>query len=902
MSAPTQTEPVALPSPKWRDRAILVAVLVAGTVLSILAGGNLQQTEALRVKERQTATKQAVVSAFNLELTRTTEAVRSAALMLEANPQLTREQFNQYMQKLVDNQLRVDLMEWQPVVPANKLAQFEVAARKTGLPDFRVLQPDATGARWEPVYGRDEYVPVLFAWPESYRTEGMDMSFSPQRMASKLQSRAVAEPVASGVFEVMKEGKVKSGTMAIAISSAVFGADQAARGYLAAVVDLSALFEKATRLADEAKFDLLVFASAARDAAPIYTSLGDGSDLKQIGTGLQSVTADDESTTVDFARQTWKVVLHPRPAFYDQVSANASRIALLAGMLSTLLIVMALYQLQVRRRKIERAESSARGALHALEIQSQQLQEALRIARMGSWQLDVATNRVVWSEELYRMQGLSPAFPPPDFTESAKLFTPESWERLNIALPRTVEAGVPYELELEMVRPDGSHGWMLARGEAIRDARNTIVGVRGVATDITERKSSEAVRARLEAQLREAQKMQAIGTLAGGIAHDFNNILATILGNTELARQDSAHNSSILESLEEIRKAATRARDLVQQILSFSRRQPTARKGIDLTPLVLEAGLLLRATLPARLSVEVHCAPDLPQVLADATQMQQIVINLANNAAQAMPSGPGDIRIRLDTVMLDAALSATDPGLRKLKSQSPGRVLRLTVRDDGPGMDEATCKRAFEPFFTTKAVNEGTGLGLAVVHGIVQAHDGVIAVESAPGKGATFTVYLPASHDAQAGTPSSGEGAVTPGPQQQNIGDGLHLLYIDDDDSLVFMLTRLLERQGYHVSGYTDQRDALAALRADPDAFDLVLSDYNMPGMSGLEVAREVRALRANLPVAIISGFIDETLRAEAHGAGVHELIPKAESAEALCESVRKLAREVQQNRPKPIH
>ncbi len=894
MTATTPARPVAHRSSRWRDRIILLVVLAAGGALTWLAGSSLEQTEALRVKERKTAAIQAVVGAFNLELTRTTEAVRNAGLMLESNPQLTRGQFNRYMQKMVENHLSVDLMEWQPIVPANRLAQFEMAARKADRPGFRVLQPDASGTGWEPVHGRDEYVPILFAWPEKYRTEGLDMSFSQERMASKLQSRAIAQPVASETFEVMKEGRVKSGTTGIAISTAVFDPDQTAIGYLAAVVDLSTLFEKATRLADAAKFDLLVFSSAAPEAAPIYVFLGDDSDLRQVTTGLRLATADDQGATVDFARQAWKLVLHPRPAFHAQLHTAGSRLAFAVGLGMTLLIVAALYQLQINRRKIERAESTAGTALLALERQRLLLQEALRIGHMGSWQMDAATNRVVWSEELYRMQGLNPALPPPDFAATAKLFTPESWERLNSAMSRTLEAGVPYELELEMVKPDGSHGWMLARGEAVKDAHDAIVGMQGVATDITERKRSEAVRAQLEAQLRESQKMEAIGTLAGGIAHDFNNVLATILGNTELARQDSANNPPALQSLDEIRKAATRARDLVQPILSFSRRQPTTRKWIDLGPLVLEATRLLRATLPARLKIDVDCAPDLPPVFADATQMQQVLINLANNAVQAMASGPGQIGIRLDAVMLDAALAGTDPVLLELKSRSPGRMLRLAVSDSGSGMDEATRQRIFEPFFTTKAVNEGTGLGLSVVHGIVQAHHGAITVASASGKGSTFTVYLPASGETQAGADASAGDAVPPLPEVRDARGELHLLYIDDDDSLVLLVKRLLERQGYRVSGYADQRAALAALRADPAGFDLVLTDYNMPGLSGLEVAGEVRALRADLPVAITSGFIDETLRAGAADAGVFELIPKAASVQAFCEAIKRLAERVQ--------
>ena len=251
--------------------------------------------------------------------------------------------------------------------------------------------------------------------------------------------------------------------------------------------------------------------------------------------------------------------------------------------------------------------------------------------------------------------------------------------------------------------------------------------------DITARKQAEAERASLEAQLRESQKMQAIGTLAGGIAHDFNNALATILGNAELARQDSANNPPTLESLEEIRKAGTRARNLVQQILAFSRRQPTARKPIDLAPVVTEATHLLRATLPARLSLAVHC-DQVPPVLADASQIEQVLINLGTNAMQAMRNAPGRIDIRLDTVILDATLTGAHVALEDLRARSPERRVRLSVSDNGPGMDAATKERIFEPFFTTKPVGEGTGLGLSVVHGIVQGHEGARLIRS-PVKG-----------------------------------------------------------------------------------------------------------------------------------------------------------------------
>jgi len=367
MIAPLSVQSVPRLSPKWRDRIILLVALAAGTALTLLAGRSLQQAEALRMKERQNTAAETVVSAFKLALTRTTEAVRNAGLMLESNPQLTREQFNRYMQNTVEYQLSVNLMEWQPIVPANKLPQFEADARTAGQPNYRVVQPDASATGWEPVHGRDEYVPVLYCWPERYRTEGLDMSFSPERMASKLQSRALGQPVASGVFEFMKEGVVKSGSKAVAISTTVFGVDHTAKGYLAAVVDLPTLFQPATSLADAAKFDLLVFASDAPDAALIYAWYGNGSDVEKMTTGLRMATRNDPSAKVDFARQSWKLVVHPRPAFYAGVQENSSRLAFVAGTGMTLLIMMVLFRLQISHRNIKRAEEEIRRLNATLE-------------------------------------------------------------------------------------------------------------------------------------------------------------------------------------------------------------------------------------------------------------------------------------------------------------------------------------------------------------------------------------------------------------------------------------------------------------------------------------------------------------------------------------------------------
>jgi PAS domain S-box-containing protein len=456
-------------------------------------------------------------------------------------------------------------------------------------------------------------------------------------------------------------------------------------------------------------------------------------------------------------------------------------------------------------------------------------------------------------------------------------------DRAVLASPEVLD--IPQEA---VTGADGQTRYLHTWKVALRDAQGVPTHLLGIAADITASLQSLVREALLEDQLRESQKMEAIGTLAGGIAHDFNNALATILGNLELARQDTLGNPSAQESLKEIHKAGTRARELVQQILAFSRRQPSERTRLDLAAVVQESVRLLRSSAPARLEIRVHCAASVPPVLGNAAQLEQVILNLGTNAMQAMHEGVGSIVVSLDTVLLDAALAESQSPLSTLYQQHPGLTVRLSVADTGPGMDTPIRERIFEPFFTTKPVGEGTGLGLSVVHGIVRGHGGVITVQSQPGRGTTFTLYLPVA-EGSVDAPESRPEAVVPLPLA-----GLHgerrILYVDDDEALLFLVKRLLERRGYFVSIYQDAQAALAALRADPSAFDLVLTDYNMPRLSGLDVAREARAIRPDLAVAVASGFLDETLRAQASQAGVSKLIFKADNVEDFCAMVQHLA------------
>lgn len=327
-----------------------------------------------------------------------------------------------------------------------------------------------------------------------------------------------------------------------------------------------------------------------------------------------------------------------------------------------------------------------------------------------------------------------------------------------------------------------------------------------------------------------------------------------------------------------------RARALVQQVLSFSRRQPTERKLLVLAPLIEESMHLLHATLPARVTLEVECDANVPAVFADPAQIEQIAVHLVVRATHTMRHNPVHIDVRVDSVVLDEALARRYPALRRLHAQHPGRAVRLTVSDNGPGMDAITREGLFEPVTITKRPDENSVLSLAELHDIVQEHDAALVVDSEPGQGAKFTLYLAAAG------PQVSAGTAIAAPEA---GGGLRILYLDDDVSLVHLVERCLERRGFRVSGYIDQQEALEALRANPARFDFWVLDYNMPGMSGPDVARQMRAIRADLRVAVASGALDDALREDAARAGVPDLIFKASQVEDFCDAIARLAKMV---------
>lgn len=513
-------------------------------------------------------------------------------------------------------------------------------------------------------------------------------------------------------------------------------------------------------------------------------------------------------------------------------------------------------------------------AEEALQASEEDLRESQRIAHVGSWRLDLASNQVVWSKELYKMYGLDPRRPPPPYTEHHKLFTPDSWEKLAVALQRTMDTGIPYDLELETLRADGGRGWMWVHGMAVLDGKGNSIGLRGVAQDISEWKRVQEEKKKLSAQLQQAQKMEAIGTLAGGIAHDFNNILGAIIGYAELAIDDCPPGSALVEDARQILRAGNRAKDLVKQILAFSRQAKVNHIPLRPEVVIKEAVKLLRASLPATISIRQDIDTDCGVILADPTQLHQIIMNLCTNAFHAMEVDGGVLTISLKGKAL------TQDDLQAKVHMQPGEYVQISVRDTGVGIAPDIRERIFDPYFTTKGVGKGTGMGLAMVHGIVRSYGGYIVCDSRPGEGTVFHVTLPV--------------AEAPDIQEMqadtlNSGGKEHILLVDDEQMLAELGKAMLERLGYRVTARTSSLEALATFQNQPDDFDLLLTDQTMPGMTGIDLARRLLQLRPLLPVILCTGYSTQISEEKARSLGIRGFAMKPLAKQDIAGHIRRV-------------
>jgi PAS domain S-box-containing protein len=448
---------------------------------------------------------------------------------------------------------------------------------------------------------------------------------------------------------------------------------------------------------------------------------------------------------------------------------------------------------------------------------------------------------------------------------------PDDRQRVADSWAEAVREGESSAAEFRFVRPDGTVTWLVGQSRAQLDSNGRLAGYVGTITDVTHLKRAEEERKKLEAQSRQSRKMESLGTLAGGIAHDFNNILTGTFGFVDLARLDLEPGHPVHAWLDRILSSSQRARDLVRQILTFSRKNESERMAQRLHLVVGEALRLLRSTLPPMIELVSHIAEDAPPVLADSTQIHQVVLNLCTNAWHAMPNG-GKITVTLEACTVTAEQADADSDL------SPGEWVRLSIADEGSGMDASTLDQIFEPFFTTKGTGIGTGLGLAVVHGIVKSHEGAIVVRSAVNEGSTFELYFPIAPE-EIDEPE----LLLPDVPR---GNGERILVVDDDNVCGFAVEKIIESLGYRARRCTRPEDALAEFTAAPNDVDLVVSDLAMPGMDGAELIERMTQIRPDLPVIVITGYIESVRQRRLEKSAARAVLRKPVSRDELARAI----------------
>src|SRR5258706_1820691 len=517
-------------------------------------------------------------------------------------------------------------------------------------------------------------------------------------------------------------------------------------------------------------------------------------------------------------------------------------------------------------------------AEQALRLSEERYALAMQASGEGHWDWKIASDEYYTSPRHLEIAGFPPGT---KFSGRAEVvarvpFHPDDRPRYEAAVAAHFAGETPrVDIEMRLVRPNGLR-WVRLLGICLRDATGTPVRWAGSVSDITEQKRAQEELKRLEQQLRQAQRLEALGTMAGGIAHDFNNILAAMLGYGEMARRDVPAGTRLHRDLENVMIAGERGRALVERILAFSRSGVGERVPVHVEAVACEVLELLSPKLPANIRVELDLRAARAAMLGDPTQVHQLCMNLATNAVQAMASG-GVLRVSLETLRLDAPRVVTTGNV------SPGGFLVLKVIDSGVGIAPEILERIFDPFFTTKEVGVGTGLGLSLVYGIVAELGGAIDVASAAGKGSAFSVYLPRAGDAV-----EAQGEQTQLPR----GAGQRVLVVDDEELLVKLAIRTLEELGYAPVGIASSVAALQAFRADAAKFDAVVTDERMPGLTGSELIREVRALRPEIPVLLVGGYVGGQVTALALEAGADEVLKKPLLARELATSLaRVLAR-----------
>jgi len=507
--------------------------------------------------------------------------------------------------------------------------------------------------------------------------------------------------------------------------------------------------------------------------------------------------------------------------------------------------------------------SNRKIAEQKLKKSQHDLKNAEKLGSIGNWEWIASTDSLIWSDQMYHIMGVQ-SDKPPSKDEQRKKYHPDDVETVYSRIENVFKTGRSDSFEARIVTKDNAIKYIFIRVQPITNSSEVIIGLFGIFQDITERKQ-------LEQQLHQAKKMESIGQLAGGIAHDFNNILYPIIGFTQLSQNELAKDHPVQENLTDILDGAKRARDLVKRILHFSRQKDPELKPTILQPVINETLKLLRSTIPSNINLTTNFYDGQDAVLCDDSEIHEILLNLCTNAYHAIAGDNGVINITLDRQNPPIELDL-----------SHGKYLCLSVKDNGVGIPEKIKDKIFEPYVTTKDVGKGTGLGLSVVYGIIKSYKGGIKVESSPETGTIFEIFLAITNQ----TIEIEEENAFNDPNETVDG---HILFIDDEESIVKLGVKALKNCGYRVTGITDSTKALEMFKANPDEFDLVITDMAMPGIVGSELTKRILDIRSEIPIIICSGYSERLEKEKAQTLNVSAFLDKPLSLESLVKITREV-------------
>ena len=880
----------AAPRQVWRRRQFTVVFpLGVAFVLVVIFFVHARAVEQARMKLDFERWAHTLADTLRKSFDGYLDALHAIESFYASAPEVSRPAFRTFVQRLFARYPGIQALSWDRRVPDMERNAYEAAMRQAGYPAFQITEQNAQGngaGRGAPrVCGRHLHRAVC----RNESALGYDVASETDRLIALHSARDTGAPRATGRLMLVQETSQQFGLLIFLplyspglLPDTVEARRQHLQGYVTGVFRIGDMMEASLRTFGRDSLRLQL----EDEMAPVgerllYSHQWGGPERSFHEADREHAARLHWRGTFAMAGRLWVLRVAPTLAYLtEQRTWYAWSIItcglLFVGLLGAFLLILT--GRAVRTEQLIAERTTANAALEREIVERTRMGAALLESEARYRELFENANDMLYTHDLAgnftalnRMGEQLTGYTRDELLalNISHIVTPEHLELIQPMLART-HAGLPVTMtEVDIVTKTGQRRTLEVSTQRIARAGSP-VGVQGIARDITER-------TRLEVQLRQAQKMEALGTLAGGIAHDFNNILTAILGYAELALSNIPAESPTWHHLQAVRQAGQRAAALVQQILTFSRRTEQERTPTQLQLLIQETLQFLRATLPTTIALQQDLDHGVGPVLADASQIHQVLLNLCTNAAYAMRETGGELHVRLEAIRLPTEDVFPPPGL------GAGPYVRLTVRDTGHGMPPEIRERIFEPFFTTKGPADGTGMGLSVVHGIIASHGGAITVESTPRHGTTVRVYLPQSTQ----LPVARARPEVPVPQGREC-----ILFVDDEEALANLGHALLTALGYEVVALTSSIEALAVFQASPDHFDLVITDHTMPQLTGEALAQALRCIRPYLPIILCTGF-SETMTAEkAQALGIDAFCLKPFVLQDLGHTIRRVLRQ----------